>query len=100
MIPIYDYYGLIVFFREDAKLPITVYGKRAETESKINIHFNEGLMDISNLLPSENNLDEEDKKTFKLLIEQNCSEIIKKWLDYFLYAKPLQVEVIMRKLQD
>lgn len=99
MFPIYDYYGLHVYFKSNNGLPITIYGKRNEQESACQLCFENGLIQGPVLLTSENELDEDDKSVFLLLIENNSSEIIKHWLDIFLYKKPVQAEIIKSKIK-
>ncbi len=98
MIPIYDYYGLIVSFGKEAQLPIIVSGSRSEKKSSVSINFSNGLMEISEFLPENNELDETDQSDFKLLVENNSSEIIKLWLDVFLYGKKVQCEILKQKI--
>ena len=55
-------------------------------------------MDAPKHLMGENELDTEDFTAFTALIDNNSSEIIKLWLDIFLYGKDHEVEVIKTKL--
>jgi|GEM_PF-1583781 len=97
---IYDYYGLLVYFRDEAELPMTVYGSRGGRESAICIHFSNGLMQAPEMQTSANELDEEDAAVFKLLVDKNSSEIIKLWLDIFLYGKKPEPEIIRQNIRE
>lgn len=98
MKPIYDYYGLIISFKQEAILPILLVAHRGNRFSTYSIGFSEGLMDAPKHIKGEHELDAEDFNLFTTLIENNSSEIIKLWLDIFLYGKDHEVEVIKTKL--
>ncbi|MCC6817426.1 MAG: hypothetical protein IT245_00845 [Bacteroidia bacterium] len=98
MVRLYDYYGLEVYFKNNILLPITVYARRGANESAVSIHFKNGLVDTIHFLELENELDDNDRETFRLIIEQNMSEIIKLWLDNFLYHKEIPFEIIKNKI--
>lgn len=100
MVLVYDYYGLNVFFRKTVTTPVSVFASRADKESCILITFNDGLVNSINFEDSTNPLDEEDKATFMLLVEKNVSEIVKFWLDAFLYNKEIVPEVIKSNIRE
>jgi hypothetical protein len=100
MVALFDYYGLMVFFKKNISIPISVYAKRGERESCMEIVFQNGLVKSITPVQQDNELDKEDNELFKLLIEKNISEIIKFWLDAFLYDKEVPMEVITGKLQE
>ena len=100
MVRVYDYYGLEVYFKNKAELPIVVYARRNDTESAMCLTFNIGLVDNIHFIPVEKELDPEDRELFHLLVERNISEIIKAWLDVFLYKKPVEVEVIKSNIRS
>jgi len=96
---IYDYYGLELFFGDETSLPIIVYARRGQYESRALIRFENGLLLPYELLSSKNELDKKDMESFIQLLEKNAGEIIKFWLDIFLYCKPFQTEIIKTKLE-
>lgn len=100
MVRLYDYYGLEVYFKNKADLPITVYARRGDTESAMTITFKNGLVDDIHFLEVEKELDDQDRELFRLLMERNISEIIKLWLDVFLYKKTVEMEVIKSNLKS
>jgi len=100
MVRIYDYYGLEVYFKDKAELPITVFARRNDTESAMCVTFNNGLVDDILFIPVEKELDPQDRELFHLLVEKNISEIIKAWLDVFLYKKNVEVEVIRSNIRS
>jgi hypothetical protein len=100
MVPIIDYYGLIIYFKNEGVLPIQVYGKRNELLGKATILFENGLLMPIKIDASNSTLDEEDMKNFMLLLEKNSSEIIKLWLDNFLYKNVIEIDIIKQKLVE
>lgn len=99
MVKIYDYYGLEIFFKNEPRLPINIYGKRAHTESKAVIIFENGLMKGIETQQTDDMLDAQDQESFELLMDKNISEIIKLWMDIFLYRKTHEPEIIRVKLE-
>lgn len=99
MVRIYDYYGLEVYFINKAELPIIVYARRNDAESAMSITFKNGLVDDIHFIQVEKELDPEDRELFHLLVEKNISEIIKAWLDVFLYKKPVELEIIKSNIR-
>jgi hypothetical protein len=95
---LYNYYGLEIYFDDKASLPITVYAARAERISKAIIYFKDGLLQPHQMQETTNPLDEQDQHSFHLILEKNISEMIKFWIDVFIYMKPLQEEIIKTKL--
>lgn len=100
MVPIIDYYGLIIYFKNEGVLPIQVYGIRNEQLGIATILFENGLLMPIKIDESNSTLDDDDMKIFKLLLEKNSSEIIKLWLDNFLYKNPVEVDIIKQKLVE
>ena len=99
MVRIYDYYGLEVYFINKAELPIIVYARRYDAESAMSITFKNGLVDDIHFIPVEKELDPDDRELFHLLVEKNIPDIIKAWLDVFLYKKPVELEVIKSNIR-
>ncbi len=97
---IYDYYGLEICFRDEACLPITVYGRRNDRESIAIIQFRDGLLLPHEFRSSTNELDTDDQHAFDRLLEKNASELIKFWIDIFLYRKHIETEIIKSKIDS
>jgi hypothetical protein len=97
---IYDYYGLVVYFKEYPELPIKVYASRDDAESSMSITFKNGLVDDIHFLQVNKELDHEDREVFRLILERNISEIIKAWLDIFLYNKSVEPEIIKTNIKS
>lgn len=99
MIKIYEYYGLEVYFENDKQLPIRVFAKRDKAISFKIIRFKEGLLDTIRDKQTNHPLDEHDQALFNNIFDTNISVIIKNWIDYFVYERKLQTEIITKKIE-
>lgn len=100
MVLVYDYYGLNVYFLKDISTPITIFAGRGNKESSILIAFKNGLVNQIEMVQTENPLDEEDQHTFSLIVEKNISEIVKHWLDTFVYNQDFSPEIIKHNIKE
>ena len=97
---LYEYFGLIVLFYSNEHEPIHVHGKYQERESKAEIIFENGkfvevrISEVTGKRP----LDRRRLATFKQLVELFRDDIVHKWIDFFVYNKPVQSETIARKI--
>ncbi|QPH38417.1 DUF4160 domain-containing protein [Pedobacter endophyticus] len=97
---LYEYLGLIILFYSNDHEPIHVHGKYQGTESKADIIFIDGVFkeilisDVKGKRP----LDSKNLKNFKAFVEVFRDDIVAKWVDYFVYNKPIASEVITKKL--
>lgn len=97
---LYEYFGLIILFYSNEHEPIHVHGKFQGKESKAEIIFNSGdfteirISEVKGKVP----LDTSNLKKFKQLVEIYRDDIVKKWIDFFVYNKEVKAEKITRKL--
>lgn len=99
MVLLYNYFDLLIYFEGDKQLPIRIFGKRNKEISIKIIKFKNGLIDEIRDKNTELPLDPNDQKIFDKLVEDNISEIIKSWIDIFVYNKEKKPEQIMNRLQ-
>lgn len=97
---LYDYFGLEVYFKGESTLPITVYGKRGSLIAAKTILLKDGLLDIIKDNIVDNPLDASDQEIFNQLVERNVSEIIKSWIDIYVYGIKKQPELIKQRLSS
>ncbi len=88
-------------------MPIHLYAKLdlpagIILESMAKIVFKNGLFERVDIFPVENKpgLDELDNNRVKLLIVNNLDDIIKRWIDHFIYNKPIIEEIITKRIED
>ena len=97
---IYEYFGLIILFYSNEYEPIHVHCKFQGAESKAEIIFEDGkfievrIAEVKGKQP----LDSKNLKKFKSLVEVYRDDIVRKWIDFFVYNKPVVSETITKKL--
>lgn len=101
MISLFDYYDLKIHFRKKDLEPLHVYGSRGDRYSVAKIIFENGLferIDVSSV-PDYEELDEIDTNKMRLLILNHLDEVIKRWIDFYLYKKDVEEEIITQKIE-
>ena len=97
---LYEYFGLIVLFYSNDHEPIHVHGKYQDLESKAEIIFNSGkfeeirISEVSGKKP----LDNKNMKKFKKLVEKYRDDIVRKWVDFFVYNIEISSEKITERI--
>jgi hypothetical protein len=97
---LYEYLGLIILFYSNDHEPIHVHGKFQDLESKAEIIFEQGvfkeiiLKDVSGKRP----LDAKNLKKFRQIVELYKEDIVKKWIDFFVYNAEIKSEKITKKI--
>ena len=97
---LYEYFGLIILFYSNEHEPIHVHGKYQGKESKAEIIFEDGkfievrIVDVSGKEP----LDSQNMKKFRKLVETYRDDIVRKWVDFFVYNRSISSEKITKKL--
>lgn len=97
---LYEYLGLIILFYSNEHEPIHVHGKYQGMESKAEIIFVDGIFkeirisDVKGKKP----LDKKNLKNFSIFVDAYKLEIVNKWIEFFVYNKAIEPEVITKKL--
>ncbi len=97
---LYEYFGLIILFYSREHEPIHVHCKYQGKESKAEIIFENGefievrILEVKGKAP----LNAKNLKKFKKLVEIYRDDIVKKWVDFFVYNKAIESEKITKKL--
>jgi len=97
---LYEYFGLIILFYSNEHEPIHVHGKYQGFESKAEIIYENGkfkevrLSDVKGKRP----LDSREQKKLKLITEKFREDIVRKWVDFFVYNRKVEFEKITEKL--
>jgi len=97
---LYEYYGLIILFYSLEHEPIHVHGKYQDRESKAEIIFENGKFKevIIKAVPGKKPLDAQNLKKFKKIVEVYRDDIVRKWVDFFVYNKEITSEKIIKKI--
>lgn len=97
---LYEYFGLIFLFYSNEHEPIHVHGKFQDKESKAEIIFENGkfkeivIKDVMGKAP----LDARNLKKFTKIVTLYRDDIVRKWIDYFVYNIEISPEKITKRL--
>lgn len=97
---LYEYFGLVFLFYSNEHEPIHVHGKFQGKESKAEIIFENGkfkeiiISDVHGKEP----LDLKNLKRFKKIVQLYRDDIVRKWIDFFIYNIEITPEKITRKI--
>ncbi|NVN95312.1 MAG: DUF4160 domain-containing protein [Bacteroidetes bacterium] len=97
---LYEYFGLIILFYSNEHEPIHVHCKYQGKESKAEIIYKDGKfveIIISEVMGKEP-IDLQNQRKFKRLVEAYREDIVRKWIDFFVYNIPIASETITKKL--
>ena len=97
---LYEYLGLVILFYFNEHEPIHVHGKYHGKENKAEILFEDGEfieIRISEVKGKEP-LDVQTLKKFRKIVEIYRNDIVKKWVDFFVYNKAIDSEKITKKI--
>ncbi len=98
---LYEYFGLIVLFYSNEHEPVHVHGKYQGRESKAEFIIEDGKVVniIYGPVRGRRPLQSSAFRDFQTLTEHFADEIVRKWIDYFVLHKPIQTEVITRRIR-
>ena len=94
---LYEYLGIVIFFYSNEHEPIHVHARYGESESKIELTLENGvitkihLMTVSGKKP----LPAAQARRFKELVSILGDEIVQSWINYFVYNK----KIVTKKIQ-
>ena len=97
---LYEYFGLIILFYSSEHEPVHVHGKYQGKENKAEIVFENGkfkeikIVNVKGKRP----LAQKELKRFTKLVETYKDEIVRKWVDFFVYNKEIKSEKITKKI--
>lgn len=98
---IYEYLGIIIMFYSNEHKPVHVHGKYQGFESKAEIIIEDGK--IVNIVIKEvkgrRSLPTKELKEFQNFVSKFKEEIVKKWIDYFVYHKSVECIKIEGKVK-
>ena len=97
---LYEYFGLVILFYSNEHEPIHVHCKYQEQESKAEIIYTNGKFEkiLLKNVPGKEPLDSNNLKKFKKIVELYRDDIVRKWIDFFIYNIEIPSEIITKKL--
>ena len=97
---LYEYLGLIILFYSQEHEPIHVHCKYQNKESKAEIIFKNGkfIKVVIRKVTGKEPLDTQNLKKFRKIVELYRDDIVRKWVDFFVYNKEIVAEKITKKI--
>lgn len=98
---LYEYFGLIILFYANEHELVHVHGKYQDQESRAEIVVVNGEIveirytNVAGRAPLENR----EMRHFEELVSARATEIVTKWIDFFVLHKPVKSERITRRLK-
>jgi hypothetical protein len=98
--PIFEYFGLEIYIDVNDLHPLAFYGRSANNVSKIIVHLDNGMFSHLEIISIDGipHLEEGDRENFLKIIDYNLTEIIKFWIDLFVYKKSIPFKKILKPL--
>ena len=97
---LYEYFGLIILFYSNEHEPIHVHGKYQNYESKAQIVFENGKFKYIEIISVKGKkpLPKREMKDFEKIVKTYRDDIVRKWVDFFVYNREVTSEKITKKI--
>jgi len=97
---LYEYLGIVIYFWLNEHEPIHVHGEYQGKENKAELCIEDGEVVAIRIGTVEGRapLDAPELKHFETLVNYKATEIIQKWINYFVLHKSIKPERITREL--
>ena len=91
---------MIILFYSSEHEPIHVHCKYQGYESKAEIIYKERKFEkvVLSEVQGKEPLDLQNQKKFKKLVEALREDIVRKWIDFFVYNVPITCEILTKKI--
>ena len=98
---LYEYFGLRVYFYANDHEPVHVHGFYQGRESKAELVIVNGIVMSIRIFPvaGMKPLTGNARANFELLVSRRAEDIVEKWVEFFVHRRPVNVEIITRKLK-
>jgi len=95
---LYEYLGIVVLFYSNEHTPIHVHGNYQGSECRAEIIVVDGriVKIIFKRVKGRKQLPVSKLSAFKKLVNKYSEDIVKKWVDYFVYNKPIKPKRITK----
>lgn len=95
---LYEYLGIVVLFYSNEHTPIHVHGNYQGSECRAEIIVVDGriVKIIFKKVKGKKQLPFSKLTAFKKLVNKYSEDIVKKWVDYFVYNKPIKPKRITK----
>jgi hypothetical protein len=98
---LYEYFGLVVFFYANEHEPIHVHGEFQGGHARAEIILKEGkvLRIVFSNVKGKPPLAGSKMKDFHVLVRARADDIVRRWVDFFVFNRHNEPEIITRKLK-
>lgn len=98
---LYEYFGLIVMFYANEHEPVHVHGKSQGRESRAEIILVNGIVADIRYTNAAGRppLEAVEMRYFKEIVSARASEIVARWIDFFVLHKSIESQRIVRRLK-
>lgn len=98
---LFEYFGLIILFYSNEHDPIHVHGKFQDKESKAEIEIINGkIVKISyKNVKGKKPLVKTKLNDFKTIVSTYSESIVKSWIDFFVFNKPIKSRKITKRIK-
>ena len=98
---LYEYFGLVVFFFTNEHEPIHVHGGFQNCRARAELHLKDGKVQriVFSNMDGKNPLPPAKMKDFRKLVQTKADDIVRRWVEYFVFKKHNKTEIITRKLK-
>jgi len=98
---LYEYFGLVVFFYTNEHEPIHVHGEFQGGSARAAVYLKNGkVVRIAFANPvGKRPLPANKMKDFRALVNAKADDIVRRWVEYFVFKKHNKPEIITRKLK-
>lgn len=95
---LYEYLGIIIFFYSNDHQPVHVHGKYNGRESKAEIMMMNGKVTGIRITHIGPGLESKKLKEFEEFVSKFADDIVRKWVDFFVYRKHITPQIITYKI--
>lgn len=101
-IVLFDYYGLTIELDRNVSSPIYVFGVSDNRRLRARLVFSNGIFEDIQIetIPNFDSLDNNEMEAFKKIVDLHLSEITKGWIDFFVFNKSVNKEILLQKLPE
>ena len=89
---LYEYMGIVILFYSNAHTPIHVHAKYQSFESRAELVITKGKLVkiLFRTVRGKKSLPSAKLKAFRAIVNKYSEDIVKKWIDFFVYNKPIK----------
>ncbi len=96
-----EYRGIDICLFPSDKTPIHFYATCGDDVAMAKITFKNGIFEKSDVqnIAGASPMTDKNKERFRVVVEEYLSELVRSWIDYYVYGKTPQSEKIQKSLE-